>query len=380
MPRLCGVGSSCGRGESRRRRRRCRRRGRRWISESGSLHEDRSGALRVGRRRREVHTRVAEQQAGHRRRPAGRRPGGRAGREREEAGCQADGGPEGRHPPAAAAPSRTRFTASSRTPAPGSRPDAGRLQRHPGQRRAEEPRAAREPSERRRDPRGGEVQAGEHQRRAVRRRAGGVAEHSARRAPASRSPASTRASTTPTPTSAGRARSPLDYAFAHSTVDATPPGAPGAGSARARRRSRAASTSSATTTTPTIRAPVPQPDPNPLDCNGHGSHTAGTLAGFGVTTTARPTRGPYNASTSTNPSNWNVGPGVAPKADLYAYRVFGCAGSTNVVDLAINKAVADGMDVISMSLGSDFGGNGRPDVGRGAERRERRRLGRRLGR
>src|SRR5438094_447425 len=23
---------------------------------------------------------------------------------------------------------------------------------------------------------------------------------------------------------------------------------------------------------------VPVPDPNPLDCNGHGSHTAGTLA------------------------------------------------------------------------------------------------------
>src|SRR5262249_13851270 len=25
--------------------------------------------------------------------------------------------------------------------------------------------------------------------------------------------------------------------------------------------------------------PIPHPDPNPLDCNGHGSHVAGTAAG-----------------------------------------------------------------------------------------------------
>jgi hypothetical protein len=55
-----------------------------------------------------------------------------------------------------------------------------------------------------------------------------------------------------------------------------------------------------------------------------------------------------------------VFPGVAPQADIYEYRVFGCAGSSNVVDLAINRAVRDGMNVISMSLGSDFGGTGDP--------------------
>jgi subtilisin family serine protease len=107
-------------------------------------------------------------------------------------------------------------------------------------------------------------------------------------------------------------------------------------------------------------ASIPQPDKNPLDCNGHGSHTAGTLAGSGVTSGGSTYAGPYNGSISTNPSDWKVFPGVAPQAQIYAYRVFGCAGSSNIVDLAINKAVADGMNVISMSLGSDFGGTDDP--------------------
>jgi subtilisin family serine protease len=105
---------------------------------------------------------------------------------------------------------------------------------------------------------------------------------------------------------------------------------------------------------------VPQPDKNPLDCNGHGSHTAGTLAGSGVTNTGATYTGPYNGSISTNPADWKVFPGVAPQADIYAYRVFGCAGSSSIVDLAINQAVADGMNVISMSLGSTFGGQDDP--------------------
>ena len=51
--------------------------------------------------------------------------------------------------------------------------------------------------------------------------------------------------------------------------------------------------------------------------------------GSGVTRTARPTPGPYDA-TRTAPTRWTIGPGVAPKADLYAMRVFGCHGSTDV--------------------------------------------------
>jgi len=98
---------------------------------------------------------------------------------------------------------------------------------------------------------------------------------------------------------------------------------------------------------------VPVPDPNPLDCAAHGSHVSGTAAGFGVAggTTYH---GPYNAAAYTN-TTFDIGPGVAPKADLYAVRVFGCAGSTNLVTDAIDWAVQNHMDVISMSLGSDFG-------------------------
>lgn len=108
-----------------------------------------------------------------------------------------------------------------------------------------------------------------------------------------------------------------------------------------------------------VRGSTPVPDPNPLDCNSHGTHTAGTAAGFGVLSDGTTFPGPYN-STTISSHLWNVGPGVAPGADIYAYRVFGCAGSSNIVALAINRAVADGVNVISMSLGSDLGGTDDP--------------------
>ncbi|WP_206079713.1 S8 family peptidase [Propioniciclava coleopterorum] len=98
---------------------------------------------------------------------------------------------------------------------------------------------------------------------------------------------------------------------------------------------------------------VPKPDPNPLDCNSHGTHVAGTAGGGGVTADGAAYTGPYNAATAGQP--WKVGPGVAPEVDLYAYKVFGCAGSTDVTTEAIDRAVADGVDVINMSLGSSYG-------------------------
>jgi subtilisin family serine protease len=107
---------------------------------------------------------------------------------------------------------------------------------------------------------------------------------------------------------------------------------------------------------------VPQPDPNPLDCyvpsdstTGHGSHTAGTAAGFGVASDGTTYQGPWDPSAYLDPTKFTIGPGVAPKADLYAVRVFGCTGETNAVVDGIDWAVEHDMDVITMSLGADFG-------------------------
>jgi subtilisin family serine protease len=106
---------------------------------------------------------------------------------------------------------------------------------------------------------------------------------------------------------------------------------------------------------------TPQPDPNPMDCNGHGSHVAGSAAGNGVNADGTGFMGSY--ATLTDPSSMRVGPGVAPQASIYGLRVFGCAGSTGLTVAAINWATdpnrdgnpADHLDVINMSLGSLYG-------------------------
>jgi subtilisin family serine protease len=108
-------------------------------------------------------------------------------------------------------------------------------------------------------------------------------------------------------------------------------------------------------------ATIPQPDPNPLDCNSHGTHTASTAAGVGVLSSGKTYTGPYNSSIY-GTHDFRIGPGVAPKATLFIYKVFGCAGTSDVVVEAINRAVKDGADVISMSLGSDFGTSDTPDA------------------
>jgi subtilisin family serine protease len=102
---------------------------------------------------------------------------------------------------------------------------------------------------------------------------------------------------------------------------------------------------------------TPKPDDDPLDCNGHGSHVAGTAAGFGVTAAGATYHGPYNES-ALRTGNLKIGPGTAPNASLMAYRVFGCEGSATDADVAaaIDQAVRDGADVINMSLGETFGG------------------------
>jgi minor extracellular serine protease Vpr len=102
----------------------------------------------------------------------------------------------------------------------------------------------------------------------------------------------------------------------------------------------------------------PRPDSNPLDCSagdGHGTLVASAAAGFGVTDTGQTYTGPYDATTHAR--SFLIGPGVAPKADLYAVRVYGCLGSgrgTRMVVEALEWAIDHDMDVVNMSLGNRF--------------------------
>src|ERR1700752_2814598 len=106
---------------------------------------------------------------------------------------------------------------------------------------------------------------------------------------------------------------------------------------------------------------VPGPGPDPRGCNGPGSHVAGTATGFGVNADGTTFLGPWDGSVPF--SSFSIGPGVAPRAQLYSLKVFGCAGSTGLTTQAINWAVdpngdgdpSDHVDVINMSLGSNFG-------------------------
>lgn len=70
----------------------------------------------------------------------------------------------------------------------------------------------------------------------------------------------------------------------------------------------------------------------------HGTHVAGIIAGQGK-----------------NNTDYAV-EGVAPDADIYSYRVLGPygSGSTAGILAGIDKAVADDMDIISMSLGASY--------------------------
>jgi minor extracellular serine protease Vpr len=80
--------------------------------------------------------------------------------------------------------------------------------------------------------------------------------------------------------------------------------------------------------------PVPSPDPRPDDCHGHGTHVAGIVGANGDVT------------------------GVAPGVTFGAYRVFGCAAdvstTADIMIAAMERALADGMHILNMSIGSAF--------------------------
>src|SRR5205823_2258768 len=66
---------------------------------------------------------------------------------------------------------------------------------------------------------------------------------------------------------------------------------------------------------------TPAPDPNPLDCDSHGTHVAGIAAGYGE----NPDGSTFTGNYGTLPTDsaafqalFRIGPGMAPKAKLYA--------------------------------------------------------------
>ena len=90
---------------------------------------------------------------------------------------------------------------------------------------------------------------------------------------------------------------------------------------------------------------IPVEDPDPLDENSHGTHVASIAAGIAA---------------------GDVMTGVAPMAKLFALKVFGASGSTNLVPDALEWVAthnlsatteADKIHVINMSLGSSWGPN-----------------------
>lgn len=124
---------------------------------------------------------------------------------------------------------------------------------------------------------------------------------------------------------------------------------------------------------------IPVEDPDPVDCpvadgGGHGSHVAGSAAGYGVAPDGSTYAGPYDNTIFPEFPDadvddiFSIGPGVAPEAMLMSMRVFACTGGTATSNVlaAIEASVSgvDGQfpqaDVINMSLGSDFT-SGDPD-------------------
>jgi minor extracellular serine protease Vpr len=101
--------------------------------------------------------------------------------------------------------------------------------------------------------------------------------------------------------------------------------------------------------------PVPHPDADPAPCDPNKADAIAAQPGAGPSAAGHGTHVAGIVAAKAGPEPGAV-TGVAPEATLYAYRVFGCVGSTDsdIMAAAMERAADDGVQVVNMSIGAAF--------------------------
>ncbi|MGQ0801825.1 MAG: S8 family serine peptidase [Pseudomarimonas sp.] len=90
----------------------------------------------------------------------------------------------------------------------------------------------------------------------------------------------------------------------------------------------------------TDAALIPLPDNNTMDTGGHGTSVASLIGGIGVNNDGTTYAGAHDRTQPNILTDLRISPGYAPASSLYAFRVFGTAGSSAVVASALDAATA----------------------------------------